>query len=116
MAFLQRRAEGFFVANTPSVEESVMMASDLMRMEMENSRFRNALTILEAKVTRGYPYHRYYTSRRADFLRNGFFVEPYTQVLLYKEGLAVSAHTTVFAVDRESWWAKNAKEWNISES
>jgi len=116
MAFLKRRAEGFFVANTPSVEESIMMASDLMRVEMENGRFRNALTVLEAKATRGYPHHRYSIPRRADYLKNGFFVEPYTQVLLYKDGLAVSAHTTVFATDRESWWAKTAKEWNISEA
>jgi len=114
MAFLKRRVEGFFVANTPSVEESIMMASDLMRVEMENGRFRNALTVLEAKASLGYPHHRYSFPRRAEFLRNGLFVEPYSAVILYKEGLAVSAYSTIFATDRESWWAKNTKEWNMA--
>jgi len=45
MSNLKGRAEGFWVAAMPSVEESIIMAADVLKTEIENGRYRCAACV-----------------------------------------------------------------------
>eukprot|EP01128_Nolandella_sp_AFSM9_P000972 TRINITY_DN11099_c0_g1_i1.p1 TRINITY_DN11099_c0_g1~~TRINITY_DN11099_c0_g1_i1.p1 ORF type:complete len:140 (+),score=23.53 TRINITY_DN11099_c0_g1_i1:60-422(+) len=105
MSWFRERARGYFVENMTTVEESTLLASDLLRKEIQYAAMRKSMTdefIKQGKWLKSSPL---VSDRQMDRM-GGMHINPWKSMLLMKNGLVINNTSELIAADVETTWTK----------